>query len=1388
LDRVTLRDRVKQGLQLILGGLDNHNYNHQELLYQAIVAVEQTAARLSSWSPHGTSTVTAKLILSEGYISLLAHVHTHNHHRLDSTSNIGYAGTPIPNSPIRSQQPQPQQWSTSTFTHDTITASPNSKGNNNNTWLMQPQFYRSVSAPVDAHLTTKNNSSPQQPSFSPSSKSFAFTPSTPSSHLGGATILSHNNNTGSNTTGSASRIIGSVLNETNHELFATAPPFPPPPNITKPLQEQSRQPMSQYFFPTNTNTSLPSNPSSAATSPAKNHLPPNNGFPTNSNSHHPNQFFQRSPSSSLGVDDSKGNNNSILTTHNLSPDNYAPTIGSTSHNLSSPSSNVLGHRTHHDTNTITSNTNRTIITSNDNSKTHLISANVHNSEPLQHKRQGSEGPEPSTIVPTLLAMGFSQNQCEAAVQAIRNTPYHRRNSSIGSSTQQNHNHIQTGGNEMLFRQTSSFNDDSVTAPPSNQPSYTSKQLSGEDILGYVFNSGSQMISRDTSSIPASAGNNSVPGRVSHDATLTQHNSDNRNLNTHGSDQYLYHPTSSSSSMPNDMHSDNTWISSSSILHTDNQRASSSTTPSISQHDSRSGTVWGNPGKLKVVKSSSIAEGGTMMMTTTTMPGEHLHPHIIDPNNNNMDEVTVLSGESSILTNSNPSSSWTVPQPQLNQIQPQQPKVVKVLEIPPDLNAFVFHCNAQTRDECLDRGLFGCPSGGQYGPHSKAKAGDLLFLADFSAWTVTGIFTAKCDAALNIEKSAWAGKFPWQIRLNPWSTLRTVHIDKVNEIIGLASGSKLNMLTKDQLLQLVMSKEFAPCVPPNLYKMKPLVVSHPPSESIVPPPSSPTRSLQQKSTKPNTAASDEHVKSTSSTIVMGLNSGKKMTRTSNFLSNSCYDEHPATAMHRLKLITAWFDTIASEIMTMNELYNGKKLSKNDNAREKVTLDDNLMKYCRGDKADSWPLMTFSHIRKAVAQLFDQWLFQCHALNGEEASTLTKNAGNHVSESGSWIRQGKGNGKIFEDPVLLSQVPGSMEYIAEILQTTTGLYSLCVPSDSMAKALATKIVNDVADVATEVRKTQTSLIRIGGDDYLKSIEDKTLGMRLSEANATFYDDDGTKVDKAIMRIEWHTKSSISQGRPPQVQKIFKSHFKVLEKYYHEVTSQIDPDLSHMLTRIFVLLCRYDLVGEFSSNFQATVPLPALQAMIDNFAVVHECFSTPMNRTCSTFNSLFPDVDKYFGSIGSFFDFQPLEGSFEVNPPFSGISLKIIFDHIFTLLRQSDNDKNPLSFLVVVNQTEEILGYIENVNFLRRTVTVKNDMHRNNAARKSLNHKDTGPPSRKVSIKSSSIDEKVNEIDLNEVNDGIFHDSVLLIWLQNDFGYDLWTPSDSRVNAVIERFYSQ
>jgi len=34
------------------------------------------------------------------------------------------------------------------------------------------------------------------------------------------------------------------------------------------------------------------------------------------------------------------------------------------------------------------------------------------------------------------------------------------------------------------------------------------------------------------------------------------------------------------------------------------------------------------------------------------------------------------------------------------------KMVKVLDIPQDMNAFIFHCNANTRDECLEKKMFG----------------------------------------------------------------------------------------------------------------------------------------------------------------------------------------------------------------------------------------------------------------------------------------------------------------------------------------------------------------------------------------------------------------------------------------------------------------------------------------------------------------------------------------------------------------------------------------------------------------------------------------------------------------------------------------------------------
>ena len=89
--------------------------------------------------------------------------------------------------------------------------------------------------------------------------------------------------------------------------------------------------------------------------------------------------------------------------------------------------------------------------------------------------------------------------------------------------------------------------------------------------------------------------------------------------------------------------------------------------------------------------------------------------------------------------------------------------------------------------------------------------------------------------------------------------------------------------------------------------------------------------------------------------------------------------------------------------------------------------------------------------------------------------------------------------------------------------------------MASALTSKLIREIEQMSGEVRKTQSSLIKIGGDDYVKSVKDQSLGMHRNEEIIKCYNEGGEKVEKTIIRIEWHTKSSIAQGRPPQVQKV-------------------------------------------------------------------------------------------------------------------------------------------------------------------------------------------------------------------------------------------------------------
>lgn len=1029
-------------------------------------------------------------------------------------------------------------------------------------------------------------------------------------------------------------------------------------------------------------------------------------------------------------------------------------------------------------------------------------------------------PDPASIMAPLLSMGFTERQCLAAIRAIQ---YLDQNDGNGSSDEGEDKDAIVNINDQKSRKsrlasfTRSDKSEDGNAYSSLGSNELVRQISGEDIVDFIL-SGDSLKSRSATNNNNLniSGVSSVPSTASDDDEL-----DDVSYGT--GQQYMSNENVSS----NNVWESNTTSEKNSKAGTSANAASSMSNSSTSKQSTP--TVWGNAGKLKLVKSIS---------TGSAAPSG---------SNKSANQTTAWSNAASangsgLLPNSSHTTSAQSSTP-----TPQATKMIKVLDVPQDINAFVFHCNAQTREECLERRLFGCPSGGQYGPHSKAKANDLLFLADFSAWTVTGIFTAKSDAALNIEKDAWNGRFPWQIRVYEWqhsSSLRTIHIDRVNEILGLASGSKLNMLTKDQLIKLVSSKEFAQVVPPSLYKMKPAPAPLPTSTSVVntsanhssnaaitgqsssssndvtnlPSVSSKVvnstgnntnhevvaKNVQTSSSlpsKPSKISTTDSVQSNGNQSNLGSDEGIKFHQQPQFhqfQSSNYHDEHPATAMHRVKLVSAWFDSTANDILTLNETFhsNIKKAASQSSITKKdrnLCNDLNRFVYKGTGDADaySWPLMTFNHIRNGLGDIFDQWLFQAHAVGNDEGRgarfiQLCKNGDldpavhTPFDESGSWTRQGRSGSSSSrnkrEDPMLLSHVPGSVEHIKILLQDKDGSTALAIPDDELAEVLANKFVRELEQISVEVRKTQSALVRIGGEDYLKSVEDKMLGMRLSEVTTKYYDEDGETVEKTIMRIEWHTKSSIAQGRPPQVQKIYKTHFDMLSKNYREYSSGTDPELKHILTRMFVLLCRYDLVGDMKNGCNVSLTSTAFETLTKQFGVTHECFASPMNHVCPSYNSIFPDIDRYFGSLGSFFDFVPKEGSFELDIPFNGSSAKITLDHILGLLYQSDSDKHPLSFIVIVPDGEDILEYAQNSPFLRKTAILEADDATSGATfTLDVQYKDASSSTRKMSRNADEMDAPNS----NKMK--------LFLWLQNDFGHDLWTPTVEKVQNVVNCFNS-
>ena len=118
----------------------------------------------------------------------------------------------------------------------------------------------------------------------------------------------------------------------------------------------------------------------------------------------------------------------------------------------------------------------------------------------------------------------------------------------------------------------------------------------------------------------------------------------------------------------------------------------------------------------------------------------------------------------------------------------------------------------------------------------------------------------------------------------------------------------------------------------------------------------------------------------------------------------------------------------------------------------------------------------------------------------------------------------------------------------------------------------------------------------------------------------------------------------------------------------------DFIHML--MFCVMYRYKYIS--GDNQQLAISNDVKDKIKSILDINFELFASAINCYSDNFSSLFPDIEHYFGSKGSFFSFTPIEGFYLANPPYYTNIIEAMAKH---LLKALDNTILPLGFIITV-----------------------------------------------------------------------------------------------------------
>lgn len=130
------------------------------------------------------------------------------------------------------------------------------------------------------------------------------------------------------------------------------------------------------------------------------------------------------------------------------------------------------------------------------------------------------------------------------------------------------------------------------------------------------------------------------------------------------------------------------------------------------------------------------------------------------------------------------------------------------------------------------------------------------------------------------------------------------------------------------------------------------------------------------------------------------------------------------------------------------------------------------------------------------------------------------------------------------------------------------------------------------------------------------------------------------------------------------------------------------------IWAILFRYQLLG--SNNHQLGVKSDIMSKMNANYNLNFECFASAINSTFNHYCSIYYDIEKYFGSFGSFYNLTPIKGTFGLNPPYQKEIIEMALNKALESLEEAKKNSLDLTFIITIPIWDEEGKKIMKQNF--------------------------------------------------------------------------------------------